>query len=381
MDGDVDISDDEGALRAAFGESDHEEEGEEEEEEEEEEEDVNELSAKDMDSEDDEFDPQDDPAYRSELDAELVGEEGEEDDPEVYVEDESGARQYDVSDDEDEEDEEDASLYEGENEWVMTMRKRFGLSSRGGSDLFVCGWTDPTFLFLLPTLMSVVFVKGDAATQTLSVVAAADLPQRLMDHVCDPAWAAGALFLYAAYTLAGGAAATKGRFSFAERCAAGWYLWNGCICHLMMDGMAGGPNGGWGLKVMHENYAILDRRFDEASTTAIASDVAVGTVVTQTELVFHAGLCLAAYVGLASRKGWADGVGLVALSFQLFGAFVFILPEFMTGCENMVPHGVKNCMPGFSLFELFYFWFGVGVNVVWVIVPAVMIVNIWRSYA
>jgi len=53
----------------------------------------------------------------------------------------------------------------------------------------------------------------------------------------------------------------------------------------------------------------------------------------------------------------------------------------MTGCENMVPHGVKNCMPGFSLFELFYFWFGVGVNVVWVIVPAVMIVNIWRSYA
>ena len=275
----------------------------------------------------------------------------------------------------------DDSLYEGENEWVMTMRKRFGLTASGGSDLFVCGWTDPTFLFLLPTLMSVVFVQGDAATQTLRIVAPAEIPQRLMDHVIDPAWAAGALFLYAAYKLSGGDAATKGRFSYAERCAAGWYLWNGCICHLMMDGMAGGPNGGWGLKVMHDNYAILDRRFDESSTTAIASDVAVGTVVTQTELIFHSTLCLAAYVGLATRKGWADGVALVALSFQLFGAFVFIIPEFMTGCENMIPHGEKNCSPGFSLFEIFYFWFGVGVNVVWVIVPAVMIFNIWRSYA
>ena len=36
--------------------------------------------------------------------------------------------------------------------------------------------------------------------------------------------------------------------------------------------MAGGPNGGWGLKLMHENYAILDRRFDES---AIASGAAL----------------------------------------------------------------------------------------------------------
>jgi hypothetical protein len=64
----------------------------------------------------------------------------------------------------------------------------------------------------------------------------------------------------------------------------------------------------------------------------------------------------------------------VALSFQLFGAIVFVIPEFLSGCLNMVPHNVHTCVPdASSYYNLFYFYFGVLVNFVWVIIPAYMI--------
>ena len=72
--------------------------------------------------------------------------------------------------------------------------------------------------------------------------------------------------------------------------------------------------------------------------------MAIATVVTQTELLCHSLLCLAAYVGIVKRKGWADGVALVALSFQLFGAIVFVVPDLMTECKNMVPLRVIRCV-------------------------------------
>ena len=41
-----------------------------------------------------------------------------------------------------------------------------------------------------------------------------------------------------------------------ERRVCGWYLWNGVICHLIMDGLAGG---GWANKLMQVNGAQQDR--------------------------------------------------------------------------------------------------------------------------
>ena len=281
------------------------------------------------------------------------------DDPEVYIEDEAGSQQYDVSESDDD-DGVDDSLYEGENEWVMTMRKRFGLTASGGSDLFVCGWTDPTFLFLLPTLMSVVFVQGDAATQTPPHRRARRNPAASHGSRDRSCLGGRSAVPVRGHKLSGRRPRQKGdsRTPSAARQM------------VPVERLHLPPHDGWdgrwtkrrmGLKVMHDNYAILDRRFDESSTTAIPSDVAWASCDPD-RADLPSTLCLAAYVGLATRKGWADGVALVALSFQLFGAFVFIIPEFMTGCENMIPHGEKNCSPGFSLFEIFYFWFGVGVN-------------------
>ena len=67
---------------------------------------------------------------------------------------------------------------------------------------------------------------------------------------------------------------------------------------------------------------------------------------------------------------------------QVVGMILFVGPDFMTGCPNMVPHNVLTCVPGFSLYEGFYFWFGVVVNIVWGYVPLAMMRSaIQRSVA
>ena len=120
----------------------------------------------------------------------------------------------------------------------------------------------------------------------------------------------------------------------------------------MMDGMSGGK---WGNALMQENYMLLDRRFKGPSGGAGEGDIAVGALIVNMELFLHSALCFAAYVGIARGAKWQHEAELVALSFQLFGLFIFVGPEFMTECLNMVPHGVAGCFPPVDAYTLFYY--------------------------
>ena len=106
---------------------------------------------------------------------------------------------------------------------------------------------DPTLIFMCTCLFSVIFVRGDPATMTLSLVP--DIPGTLLGYVTDRAFPIGATVTLLAALLTRGTP-TKGA-------RAGWFLWNGVICHVMMDGLAGGH---WGLKLMDQNYRQLDNR-------------------------------------------------------------------------------------------------------------------------
>jgi len=205
----------------------------------------------DDDDDDEPYEPIDDPSYRSELDGDL--------------EDEN------LQNDEEEEEEEEE---EDDDTFVARMQKRFGLTT-SKSKYFISGWNDPTFLFCIGTLMSVVFVRGDSEAQTLNFVPFDEIGKQLREQFIDPAFVAGSIFLFIAYSMTSDS--VQNRFSQSQRMEAGWYLWNGAIIHVMMDGMAGaalftnGANGtkpakgGWGLKLMNENYQILDKRFSRKS--------------------------------------------------------------------------------------------------------------------
>ena len=107
---------------------------------------------------------------------------------------------------------------------------------------------DPTLIFMCTCLFSVIFIRGDPATMTLSLIP--DIPGTLLGYVTDRAFPIGATVTLLAALLTRGTP-TKGA-------RAGWFLGNGVICHVMMDGLAGGH---WGLKLMDQNYRQLDNRF------------------------------------------------------------------------------------------------------------------------
>lgn len=272
-------------------------------------------------------------------------------------------------------------------------------SSSSASDFKYIGFSrsDPSAVFLISILFSVVFVTGHPKTDTeaahLSLRPIEEIPGTLVNFLMDPCFLVGGLFLAIALHLANSDDKLLGKLSgnkpdpesmtWYETYAAGWYLWNGCICHVMLDGMAGGN---WGNALMNKNYRQLDLRFNyEQKGTAGGphpSDVAAALTVTQTELWCHSVLCLFAYVGYCRDAKWKQEIGILALAFQLFGAIVFVGPEFLTGCLNMVPHNEFNCMPDTgSLYNLFYFYFGVGANFVWVVIPVWMIWEEVRSSA
>jgi hypothetical protein len=163
---------------------------------------------------------------------------------------------------------------------------------------------------------------------------------------------------------------------------------------------------------------------EQNGTVGLTDDaVAVAMVVFRMELYVMAPLCFLTYWAIQARKGFAPALEIITLTMQICGddasihpssitavrnsclAFHpavcagvaggsscqhaddrwccpcwlrpgtvwFVGPELLTGCVNMVPFGIRRCVAGFSSYELLYFWFAVGANCVWIVVPVMMI--------
>lgn len=192
--------------------------------------------------------------------------------------------------------------------------------------LYVSSSLDPTLLFGVGTLFSVCFVVGNESTMSLELRPIDEIPGILLSFLTDRAFFIGGVLLLATRWWVGESTG-KSKLTPVEQRRAGWYLWNAIIFHCMMDGLAGT---GYGNALMNKNYQLLDRRFKPDGGGASKGDVAVVAIVVHIELFMHTMLCLAAYVGIASGAKWQHEAELVALTFQLFGLFVFVGPEFLT---------------------------------------------------
>ena len=69
----------------------------------------------------------------------------------------------------------------------------------------------------------------------------------------------------------------------------------------------------------------------------------------------------------------------IALMIQAVGAVAFVMPDMLTGCENMQPINVKTCLPPLEPFYFFFFYFGVIINWLWVVVPVFALVKVVQS--
>ena len=258
-----------------------------------------------------------------------------------------------------------------------------------------------TLLFFASLVILPLFIVGDRAAQTLDLAPLdrAAFTDRAVAYFSDAAMLAGFGCLAAALLLArllrptdvSAASASEGAEDLSLGAGADdghsasslWYLLNGAFIHVTMDGLTGGYHLG---PLMDANYRQLDNRCNDDVPVAQGGPhpdaVATALVVFRVELFLMAPLCLLTYLACRGCGGglrWLrEELELVTLTFQLCGTIWFVVPEILTGCVNMHPIGNPaggGCLAGHdgSAYDIMYFWFAVGANAVWVLVPLVML--------
>jgi hypothetical protein len=156
--------------------------------------------------------------------------------------------------------------------------------------------------------------------------------------------------------------------TYGERTRARWYLLNGIIIHILMDGCIGVFKTN---KMLAENYAKLDRRYGDPLGTFSGSAV---HVVSLMELCVKGPLCVVLYWAFQVRHPMRDALELITCVTQAYGTIVYLGQEAISGARNLdVDYKLS-----FTAHYLFYFWFAIIFGcVLYLIVPAVLG---YRSY-
>lgn len=159
-----------------------------------------------------------------------------------------------------------------------------------------------------------------------------------------------------------------------------WFLHNGGIIHIVMEGLAAG----WGLwPEIYESYQLIDNRFrfhvpdfhggapDEAKLNV--------WLITQLELYVWAPFCVLtvlSYYGVLHQRH-RHGLAIVTSMMQIIGTIFFVFSPLFHDCMDLPPFGVKGCLPELDWFTLIYVYLAFGINFVWVIIPSMIIWWCW----
>jgi len=232
---------------------------------------------------------------------------------------------------------------------------------------------DPTFLFLGPTLLVPLFASGDVATRTLTI--AAPTVDEFVAYFKEPTVLACFAFIIVMLLLGG---KRPNRVAY-------WFLLNGGIVHIAMDGLTGGYHA---LPLLDKSYRQLDNRFNDDIPSGSSEDAwAAAYLVVSLELFVMAPMCAVCYYAISKRKNYAQEMTILTAFLQLLGTIMFVFPEFITGCRNLSPFGFDGCIARFTTvpkgttlpYHALFFGFAVGANLIWIIVPLKIMINAWRE--
>ncbi|EPY23458.1 cholestenol delta-isomerase [Strigomonas culicis] len=156
--------------------------------------------------------------------------------------------------------------------------------------------------------------------------------------------------------------------TYGERTRARWYLLNGIIIHMLMDGCVGVFKTS---RLFAENYAKLDKRYGDPLGSFNGATV---HVVSLMELCVKGPLCVLLYWAFLTRHPMRDALEFFTCVTQAYGTVVYLGQEAVSGAPNLdVDYALT-----FSTHYLLYFWFAIFFGcVLYFIVPGVLG---WRSY-
>lgn len=151
--------------------------------------------------------------------------------------------------------------------------------------------------------------------------------------------------------------------NYAERRRARWYLINGVIFHMLMDGCVGVFKTN---TLFARNYAKLDRRYAEPLGSYNGSAVHVISLV---ELFIKGPICILLYLAMQTRHRTVDALEFFTCVTQAYGTIVYLGQEAISGAPNLdVDYDLT-----FSQHYLVYFWFAILFGcTLYLIVPTIL---------
>ena len=229
---------------------------------------------------------------------------------------------------------------------------------------------DPTLIFGLSTFFSVLFVEADEFSHLLRFrkFDSNTVIKHLTSPVLPLSLILAVVFFWVTWT------ADTSNFSNSRFRRVGWYLWNAAVIHLM-DGMVGLGR----LPLMESNFHILDIRFrDETFENGgpHRGEYAVTTTIVLVEIFVMLPLCYLAAIGVIKSAKWGPDIEIIICTIHILGTLIYVAPPLMNECVELAPIGERGCLRNpFSLYNFFYFWFGFGINIVWLVLPLVLLIT------
>lgn len=233
---------------------------------------------------------------------------------------------------------------------------------------------DPMFLFCLGCVLTPLVVARETLTRA-DVVAYFTEPSMLLSLLAVPVCGVLATLLdrrYRGGSSGKGSKGGKGKkpratgLTYGERARARWYLLNGLIIHILMDGCVGVFKTS---RLFALNYAKLDHRYGAALGTFQGSAV---HVVSLCELFLKGPLCVLLYFLFYTHgagRGWREVAEFFTCVTQAYGTVVYLGQEAISGGTNLEVDWALD----FSAYHILYFWFAIFFGcLLYLIVPCVL---------
>lgn len=151
-----------------------------------------------------------------------------------------------------------------------------------------------------------------------------------------------------------------------EKWIAEWFLHNGGVIHLAMEGVAAGW-GGW--VEVYKSYRLIDRRFDLSWNSVF--------FITQLELFVWTPLCLLTYISFVRQSRHRYLLAILTSALHVVGTILFMAPPIANQCIELPPFDVPGCFPPLDMYTFIFYYLAFGINIVWIVVPMFIL---WWSW-
>lgn len=218
--------------------------------------------------------------------------------------------------------------------------------------------------FIWSLLLLSITIEANPTTQHITFRSPPNTLDELLETINQPAIPILIAYYYIAFLLFHLPPQTE-----TECWIAAWFLHNGGVIHMAMEGLGAG----WNLwNAVHDSYQLIDKRFSFSHP-----DDFNAFLITQLELFVWTPLCFATVIAFFFNLQHRYVLSIITSVCQIVGTIFFVAPPMASSCVDLPPIGEPGCLPEVTPFTMLFHYFGFGINFLWIFIPMYIIVWAW----